>query len=155
MIAEDWHDNISETEKLTLIKYHKLAKISCVIGNILAFMTVFTYHVPTLFQFDFSLRTPSNLTDVPGRNFTFISVYPFDVTPFYIYKLVVFGQFTSAYISCVGFAFSDLLFASIVFHACSTMKNFSYKIHHMFNNKSFDIQKILPILIARHCRIIE
>jgi len=150
MMAEDWMYLSVDAERNVMIKQAQIARFITIGGY---FITTIAFIMVIVFpSFGLHFRLLTNLTD-SGRVLPLQAYYFYDTDKSPQFELTLATQFISMFFSIIIYISVDAFFMLTIFHICSQLKNFRYRLLNLVLYNDFN--NALRRVVETHLRIIR
>ncbi|XP_067206051.1 odorant receptor 82a-like [Linepithema humile] len=150
MMAKDWMYLSVDAEKFVMIKQVQIARLFAICGY--SFGTFGFIILTVLPSFGLHFRLLTNLTD-SGRVFPIQVYYFFDTDQSPQFELTLAAQFISIFFVALIYMSVDAFFILTIFHMCSQLKNFRYRLLNLVLDNDFN--DALRYIVETHLRLIR
>ncbi|XP_034936784.1 uncharacterized protein [Chelonus insularis] len=127
---QNWHQDQTEDQRETMLKYVKISNLISIAGIITISINVVLYYSGSFFGL--TLRTETNLTDIPGYTLAIQSSYFYDITKGRLYVLTRLSQVTFGIVGGMFNTTIDIIFSIFVLHTCGQLANIANSIKKVF-----------------------
>ncbi|XP_067206049.1 odorant receptor 10-like isoform X2 [Linepithema humile] len=150
MMAEDWMHLSTEAERYVMIKQVQFARLFTIYSYCIAALGVTT--VTVLPSFGLHFRVITNLTD-RDRVLPMQAYYFYDTDKSPQFELTLAAQFISMFFILIIYMSVDAFFMLTIFHICSQLKNFRYRLLNLVLYNDFN--NGIRYIVETHLRLIR
>ncbi|XP_067206063.1 odorant receptor 9a-like [Linepithema humile] len=150
MMAEDWMHLSTEAERYVMIKQMQIARLFTIFSYCIGAFGVTT--VTVLPSFGLHFRVITNLTD-RDRVLPMQAYYFYDTDKSPQFELTLATQIISMFFTLIIYMSVDAFFMLTIFHICSQLKNFRYRLLNLVVYNDFN--NALRYIVETHLRLIR
>ncbi|XP_067206065.1 odorant receptor 22c-like [Linepithema humile] len=150
MMAEDWMYLSVDAERHVMIKQAQIARLFTIYEYSMGTFAIIILTVLPSFGLHFRLLT--NLTD-RDRVLPIQAYYFYDTDKSPQFELTLAAQFISMCFNIIIYMSVDAFFMLTIFHICSQLKNFRFRLLHL--NLYNDFNNALRYIVETHLRLIR